>query len=219
MARAAETNCQLVIRAIVPEGSGKVYVAGNVPELGSWDAHNFLMTGTGTNRTASLELPVGTELEFKFTQGSWESVETTAAGGFVNNRTYIVPTTSNAIYIGTVEAWRSGKPQTRKSTASASVNILSTNFPIPKLGRERRVWIYLPPAYAEGTNAYPVIYMQDGQNVFDDATSFAGEWGVDETLDKIRANGRFGRGTPMEPPDAWVLITVNIVATSDRLRP
>ena len=33
---------------------------------------------------------------------------------------------------------------------------------------------------------YPVLYMQDGQNVFDDATSYAGEWGVDEFLDSTR---------------------------------
>jgi predicted alpha/beta superfamily hydrolase len=34
---------------------------------------------------------------------------------------------------------------------------------------------------------FPVLYMHDGQNVFDDATSYSGEWGVDETLDSIMA--------------------------------
>jgi predicted alpha/beta superfamily hydrolase len=37
-----------------------------------------------------------------------------------------------------------------------------------------------------------VIYMQDGQNVFDKATSFSGEWGVDETLDRLHASGDEG---------------------------
>jgi predicted alpha/beta superfamily hydrolase len=55
------------------------------------------------------------------------------------------------------------------------------------LGRERRVWLYLPPGYAESKERYPVLYMHDGQNVFDQATSFAGEWGVDETLEKLIA--------------------------------
>ncbi len=32
--------------------------------------------------------------------------------------------------------------------------------------------------------------MHDGQNVFDDSTSFAGEWGVDETLDSISSHGK-----------------------------
>jgi len=43
----------------------------------------------------------------------------------------------------------------------------------------------LPPGYATSGKRYPVLYMHDGQNVFDDLTSFAGEWGVDETLDSI----------------------------------
>lgn len=80
-------------------------------------------------------------------------------------------------------------PAPRRSTASASVHIVSDSFPIPQLGRTRRVWIYLPPGYAGSSARYPVLYMHDGQNVFDAATSFAGEWGVDETLDRLRAGG------------------------------
>ena len=37
-----------------------------------------------------------------------------------------------------------------------------------------------------------MLYLQDGQNVFDAATSFAGEWGVDETLDSLHAAGDRG---------------------------
>ncbi|HEX2535782.1 MAG TPA: alpha/beta hydrolase-fold protein, partial [Chitinophagaceae bacterium] len=54
-----------------------------------------------------------------------------------------------------------------------------------QLGRSRRVWIYLPPGYASSRERYPVLYMHDGQNVFDEATSFSGEWGVDEALDTL----------------------------------
>lgn len=80
----------------------------------------------------------------------------------------------------------------RRSTASPSVRILSDSFPIPQLGRTRRVWLYLPPDYASTTKRYPVLYMHDGQNVFDAATSFAGEWGVDEALDSLHARGDSG---------------------------
>ena len=34
------------------------------------------------------------------------------------------------------------------------------------------------------------MYMHDGQNVFDDATSFSGEWGVDEALDTLVQRNR-----------------------------
>ena len=58
---------------------------------------------------------------------------------------------------------------------------------MPGLDRERTIRIYLPPAYAASTRRYPVLYMHDGQNLFDNATSYAGEWGVDETLDRLAA--------------------------------
>jgi predicted alpha/beta superfamily hydrolase len=56
---------------------------------------------------------------------------------------------------------------------------------MPQLNRHRRVWIYLPQSYSTSRKKYPVLYMHDGQNVFDEATSFAGEWGVDEALDTV----------------------------------
>src|SRR4029077_451416 len=54
------------------------------------------------------------------------------------------------------------------------------------LERDRTVVVYLPPAYdANAPDRYPVLYLHDGQNVFDAATSFAGEWHVDETAQAL----------------------------------
>src|ERR1700758_1029285 len=55
------------------------------------------------------------------------------------------------------------------------------------LGNRRDVLVYLPPAYSRfSSRRYPVLYLQDGQNVFDAATSFAGvEWGMDETAQRL----------------------------------
>ncbi len=75
----------------------------------------------------------------------------------------------------------------RKSTAGPSVQILPPVH-IPGLERERTVRVYLPPGYATGRKRYRVLYMFDGQNLFDDATSYIGEWGVDETLDALARN-------------------------------
>jgi enterochelin esterase-like enzyme len=54
-----------------------------------------------------------------------------------------------------------------------------------------RVW--LPPGYDDGQNAarhYPVLYLNDGQNLFESSTAFAGvEWGVDETADRLIREG------------------------------
>ncbi|UOQ83750.1 alpha/beta hydrolase [Gracilibacillus salinarum] len=69
-------------------------------------------------------------------------------------------------------------------TITGDVRVIEA-FPIPQLQTERRVWIYLPRSYKEGTRRYRVLYMHDGQNVFDQATSWGTEWGVDETLEQM----------------------------------
>src|SRR5436309_1011456 len=51
-----------------------------------------------------------------------------------------------------------------------------------QLDNRRDLYVYVPAAPAPGDTGYPVIYMQDGQNLFDPAVSFAGTWGVDEAL-------------------------------------
>jgi predicted alpha/beta superfamily hydrolase len=57
---------------------------------------------------------------------------------------------------------------------------------LPALGVDRTVRVYLPPDYADCNDCrYPVVYFMDGQNVFDAATSYAGEWGADEVLDGL----------------------------------
>jgi predicted alpha/beta superfamily hydrolase len=60
-------------------------------------------------------------------------------------------------------------------------------FPSKILGNRRDVLVYLPPGYRRfSRRRYPVLYLHDGQNVFDAATSFAGvEWGVDETAERL----------------------------------
>jgi len=73
----------------------------------------------------------------------------------------------------------------KPSTVQPNVHVLPTPFVIPGLNRARTVRIYLPPGYERGTRRYPVLYMHDGQNLFDDATAYAGEWGVDETLNAL----------------------------------
>ena len=75
--------------------------------------------------------------------------------------------------------------QERKHTATENVKIISEKFEIPQLKTTRRIWIYLPKDYENSHKKYEVMYLQDAQNLFDNATSYAGEWQVDETLNKI----------------------------------
>ena len=91
----------------------------------------------------------------------------------------------------TIQSWEDlGSGAT--STAASNVQILSNSFGIPQLSTTRRIWLYLPPDYATSTKNYPVLYMQDGQNLFDNNTSFSGEWQVDETLNTLFNEGDYG---------------------------
>lgn len=71
------------------------------------------------------------------------------------------------------------------STASPQVSTFTIQA--PQLNSSRKIWLYLPKNYTASTKKYPVIYMPDAQNIFDQQTSFSGEWNVDETLDSLNA--------------------------------
>jgi predicted alpha/beta superfamily hydrolase len=59
----------------------------------------------------------------------------------------------------------------------------------PELGNERDLLVSLPGGYAKGDRLYPVIYMHDGQNLFDPATSFSGSWNVDLAMAEMSLEG------------------------------
>lgn len=61
------------------------------------------------------------------------------------------------------------------------------------LGNTRGIYVYLPPTYLENTAArMPVVYMHDGQNLFDPNAAFGGvSWGVPQTMDAAANDGRF----------------------------
>jgi predicted alpha/beta superfamily hydrolase len=81
-----------------------------------------------------------------------------------------------------------GADAPRPSTVAAPSRFETFDIAMPALGLERTVRVYLPRGYThcEGCR-YPVVYFMDGQNVFDAATSYAGEWGADEILDDLLA--------------------------------
>lgn len=190
------SHAQLTMNVTVPASTpatASVYVAGS---FNNWDPGNpaFTLSPQGGD-LYSITLPdaVRGVISFKFTLGAWDTVELSASGADVPNRVFIVPATGTATYTGSVAAWRDNNTwPLPNSTATPSVSILDFAFEMPQLNRTRRIWIYLPPDYDATEKRYPVFYMQDGQNVFDAATSFAGEWEVDETLDALHAQGDWG---------------------------
>lgn len=170
-----------------PAGAN-VYLAGTINSWNPADANYILQPDGLGNRTIVLPEGTGT-VTYKFTRGSWPTVEGNANGGFLPDRSFTFTGSPQTLNLA-IQSWEDTGGT--NSTAAANVQIMNGSFFIPQLNRNRKVWLYLPPDYNTSTKHYPVLYMQDGQNLFDAATSFSGEWQVDETLNTLFANGDFG---------------------------
>lgn len=92
----------------------------------------------------------------------------------------------SAILLGLALLLGAASAAMASSTASHRVQILPDIW-MDQLQRQRTIRVYLPDGYGKSDRRYPVLYMHDGQNLFDDATAYAGEWGVDETLSELQS--------------------------------
>jgi len=171
--------------AFHPDGSN-IYAAGSFNNWNPRDENYKFTTDTKGNYFLELKLNAGS-YEFKITRGGWDKVECKKNGGGMGNRSLKIE--ADAAIELNIEDWQDRFPAKPKiSSASKNVQIMAEEFWIGELMSIRRIWIYLPPDYAVSNKRYPVLYMHDGQNVFEDTSSFAGEWGVDEFLDSASAN-------------------------------
>jgi predicted alpha/beta superfamily hydrolase len=159
------------------------YLAG---DFNNWNPHDlrYQFKGqVGNIYDLEISIPMGPH-EFKLTKGDWSAVECTIDGKIISNRTINI-LKDTAIHLVIRNFTSASLKKTIKSTASVNVSRLISNVHLPYLSLNRKVWIYLPPSYLKSNKRYPVIYMQDGQNLFDVKTSGYGEWGVDEVLDSL----------------------------------
>lgn len=176
------------IPANTPAGAN-IHLAGSINTWNPADANYILQPDGLGNHTIVIPEGTGT-VNYKFTRGSWPTVEGNANGGFRPDRSFTF-TGSPQILNLTIQSWEDLGGNSN-STAAANVQVMNGSFFIPQLNRNRKIWLYLPPDYTTSSKHYPVLYMQDGQNLFDNATSFSGEWQVDETLNALFANGDYG---------------------------
>jgi predicted alpha/beta superfamily hydrolase len=183
-----QSSVHFIIKSLpsYQDSNSDIYLAGS---LNGWNPHdkNFQFSKDDQgNYILDIKLANGL-YQFKITKGSWDKVECTAGGADVMNRTLDI--SSDTSITISIEGWKdhfSSVIVKREATASKNVHVLNSAFWIPQLHRKRRVWIYLPEGYASSKKRYSVLYMHDGQNLFDDATSYSGEWGVDECLDTMK---------------------------------
>lgn len=185
----ARFRVTFVVDTLPQKDNARYFLAGSFNAWNPADSRYELQKQDG-KYVLTVFLTVGIHA-YKVTRGSWKTVEENADFSTFANRELEV-TSDTTVHL-TVGAWADDRPPAEKEithTATSNVHILDSAFYIPQLGRYRRIWIYLPKSYAGTKKKYPVLYMQDGQNVFDAATSYAGEWGVDEFLDTLCKNCR-----------------------------
>ena len=164
----------------------KIFMANSTNNWNPNDPNFELKKDNSGNYTIEIQKKEGT-LEYKFTQGNWETAEGDENGNKLENRKLNFSNDQQTIE-NQILSWE--KTAVKKNTASDNVKVLSENFSIPQLNTTRKIWIYFPPDYSNSNKRYPVIYMQDAQNLFNEATSFSGEWKVDETLNQLFKDGK-----------------------------
>jgi predicted alpha/beta superfamily hydrolase len=188
----AETDAMITFRVQVPQSTpedAEIWVSGGHPSMGRWDGYG-LPAGKQSDGSyaASMAFPVGILLEFKVTRGGWETVEKSATGAEIPNRRHTVsrPETLDLV----VGAWRDQIEEPPEHSLTGEIRYhrdVSSEF----LRHDRDVIVYLPSQYKQSPeHRYPVLYMHDGQNIFDTATSFLGiEWSVDESARRLIEGG------------------------------
>jgi predicted alpha/beta superfamily hydrolase len=170
------------IRIHYPAGSHTIALRGDAAPL-DW-SHGVTLTGDATASTFTYtfaDLPSRAEFKPLLDDATWS-----------RGPNYVV--TRGA----TVDVYP------RFNTAAGRVTKLFPAFHSALLGNDRVVWAYLPASYDENTLAtYPVLYMHDGQNLFDPNLAFGGnEWRVDETLDAAAQDGSIRELIVIAPENA-----------------
>lgn len=179
-------NIQIRILSLPPNTSPDepIFAAGDFNRWQPADARfQFSKAKTGD---LILEFPSPTDrIEFKITRGNWTTVETDIFGKDIENR---IANGTGSLYKIRVESWADLPSPDEQS----EIVLLHPEFYMPQLGRYRKIWALLPPGYhREQHRRYPVMYMQDGQNLFDNSDAVFGSWNADRALTRLFFQRKF----------------------------
>lgn len=176
-----------VITRGVPENTS-VFISGSHEQLGNWNAHDVPMDKIDDSTwSKTFKFNAGTYLEFKFTLGSWQT-EALGDNGFpLNNYSFYIDQDTILNYY--ITRWKNN-PAEVKSGITGTIEFHRNMKGKGILSRDIAVW--LPPDYETDTSKrFPVLYMHDGQNIFDPASSaFGMDWKMDETADSLIRQGK-----------------------------
>lgn len=157
-----------------------IFIAGNFNNWSAADTSYRMIHQPDDSYTINISASPGSTIEYKFTRGNWNTVETQLDGSYLPNRSFVY--NGSSMVINQVENWND---MLGWHTAVGNTAILDLDFSIPQLNRSRKLWIHFPPDYSTSLNHYPVLYMHDGQNLFDAVYGPFGEWNIDGSMDSL----------------------------------
>lgn len=156
-----------------------VFIAGNFNKWITQDKH-FLMDKVGKglyHYTFPVDFKYPEELLYKFTRGDWSEVEIDKYGNRTENRSFKNKTGVKKEHVAKWRHnWLPFKPN-----FLPKVHLVSEEFEIPQLNKTRKVWALLPHDYETSSENYPVMYLQDAQNLFNENAQY-GNWEIDKKL-------------------------------------
>lgn len=182
-------NVKIIVKAEGVENSESVYIAGNMQAIGNWNPGNKKFTKESDGSWVfSFTMPKAAQLEFKFTKGSW-SQEAANSDGTVPGNTF-VDIVRDTVLEYKICCWsKNGGTTSFKGQITGKVEYIKGIGEGNILPRD--IIILLPEGYESSSERYPVLYMHDGQNIFDPATvGFGIDWQVDEALDSLTRQGK-----------------------------
>jgi hypothetical protein len=87
MGQNIEKTIVFKVEAISLPDTSKICITGNQESLGNWNAGRIKLNYTGNSIwKIKLKFPLNTQLEYKITRGSWETVESDPYGEDISNR-------------------------------------------------------------------------------------------------------------------------------------
>jgi predicted alpha/beta superfamily hydrolase len=185
-AQESEVTVKVIPQFRISNADSIVCIAGNRPELGSWSPNAVALRRTGDSTWLfSGAFTNGTVLQFKITNGSWEGEALYDSTSAPLNT--IVEVTKDTTVILRPLFWKSQLKRSKPAPAITGKAIYHRNMIGEGLNHARDIIVWLPPSYEKNvTKRYPVLYMHDGQNLFDPSTAFTGyDWRVDEIADSL----------------------------------
>jgi predicted alpha/beta superfamily hydrolase len=156
-----------------------VYISGNFNNWHTQDT-DFEMKKIGTglyHYQFAPDFAHPDELLYKFTKGDWSEVEIDKYGNRTENRCC---RQHSGIRKEHVERWRKNWLPFRENFLP-KIELISEAFEIPQLNKKRKIWALLPYDYEQSGEHYPVLYLQDAQNLFNENAQF-GNWEIDKKL-------------------------------------